>query len=385
MESQADVITRDEYLVRQKKLVSAMREHNVDAAIVFGRDERNGNARGRVHYLTGLRSIAGSYAAVIFVGSPAVLYQQAFVGSEWAACHVALDDVRSEPDFVDPLCDLLSEREVRRIALIGHEVGADLKDYQRLMECLADLSVEFWTDILDDFRYHKSAAEVAGAEQTASAVREALTRVLEAARPGMTERELCAVAWRSIVTNGYRSGLVHIGRSGGLAFGRPPVDAVLEPSDFVSLGIEIRGASEYAVEAGVGFSFQAPPVELLDRLKIENEVVNDVLDVMIPGNTTSMMYDAIVSGYTRHGLTPNPRKGAGPMQYACHGIGLDHFEIPSVPGPTMALVENAIIGVHPGAAGGPVLPIGVGAGDTTVVGKTRGRRLVYEEAIWTVI
>lgn len=381
----ADLIARDEYVERQSRLRGALVERDLDAAIVFGRDERNGNGRGRVHYITGLLSIAGSYAAVIFRDTEPVLYQQAFVGSEWAASHVAVDDVRSEPDLIPPLAELLTERGCTRVGLIGHEVAADVKDYLALLSLLPDDSTTDLTEAFDDLRYSKSPNEVAAAEQTAHIVRTAFDAVRAAAAPGLTERELASVAWESLHRSGVRSGLVHMSRSNGIAFGRPANDSTIQADDLFSVSIEVRGPSEYAIEAGIALSFIQPPQMLLDRLAIENEVMDAVLNVMVPGATTDDMYRAMVDGYGRHGLTLSGPKGAGPVQFAAHGIGLDHFERPSVPGTRVELVENAIIGVHPSASGGPQLPFGVGAGDTTVVTATGGRRLVYPKSVWTVL
>lgn len=239
---------------------------------------------------------------------------------------VAVDDVRVTPDVFGVAVEVLRERGLDRgaVGLVGGDVLPALT-YLEWSRALPDVRWVPCDDLLWRLRRIKDEAEVALLRRAAEVADAGLRAALAAARPGATEREVCAAGVAAALRAGadfVRYLRVHTG-PWSLYTSRWPqaTDRVIEPGDLVYLDI-IGAAQGYQFDVLRTTAAGAPSPEAHRLLEATLAVQDAVLAALRPGVTVAELFAAA----RRRAEDLGYGDALGPL--LGHGIGLETVEQP---------------------------------------------------------
>jgi Xaa-Pro aminopeptidase len=215
---------------------------------------------------------------------------------------------------------------LRRIGIVGLGQVMKVEDYAALRDAFADAEIVDAQDAFEQARAHKSPEEHAGLREAARIADSCLERLLEIARPGVTERHLGAAMYGRCHELGGDDTLflcmtAVAGADGRVAgtFG-PPADRLLEPGDLHIFSFELTGPSGYWVELARMIVFGQPgDVQLAMHAAVAAGLEAGRVE-MRPGQRPDQVQRAILDAVASH--------GARTTYWSGHGIGQDVLEQP---------------------------------------------------------
>jgi Xaa-Pro aminopeptidase len=269
---------------------------------------------------------------------------------------------------------------LRRIGIVGLAQVMKVEDYLALRAAFPDAELVDAQDAFERVRAHKTPAELEGVRESVAIADACFDRLLEIARPGITERAIGAAMYERCYALGGEDPLflsMYPEAVGGRVEGRfgPPVDRVLDEGEQLVFSFELVGRQGYWMELARMVVF-GEPTELQERM---NAAVIAGLDAgaaeMRPGRRPDEVQEAITRAVAGH--------GAECSYWSGHGIGQDVIEEPwlglevvqdrALPS-TWELAEGMVLANHPYAVDRDGQAVGYMA-DTFVVTADGGAAL----------
>jgi Xaa-Pro dipeptidase len=269
---------------------------------------------------------------------------------------------------------------MRRIGVVGLGQVMKVEDYLALVRAFPDAEIVDASDAFERVRAHKTAGELEGVRESVAIADACFSRLLEMARPGITEREIGAAMYERCYALGGEDPLflsMYPEEREGRVEGRfgPPVDRILDEGDQLVFSFELVGRMGYWMEFARMVVF-GEPTELQQRM---NDAVIAGLhagaEQMRPGRRPDEVQQAIIGAVARH--------GADCSYWSGHGLGQDVIEEPwlglevvqdrNVPS-SWELAEGMVLANHPYAVDREGLAVGYMA-NTYVVTPAGGEAL----------
>ena len=338
---------RDEHALRYSRLSRLLEAYDLDAVVVT--QEEN------VRYLTGYTSViwaVGRWLPGVFVATrdprDAVLVPSAFDlgaarGSSWVGTVDGHPDARAIPGIVLGHLRRLGLRPDR----IGMETGSGAVVMlpwpvaQDLVGGLGAPPVDA-TRLLGALRMVKSGAELARIRRVVSATTRGYAAALDAARAGMTEKELVAVATSTMhregVTAGTRPTFLNCvsGRDRYALVDSPASDRVLTGGDVVFLDGG-GGCDGYFSDIIRLIAIGEIGAEAERHAETARTALQAMVDAARPGTTASRLWATGQAVYDEAGV------GAFGGGVSGHGIGTELWERPLVRDHTAEPAEDATL------------------------------------------
>ena len=327
------MIEKAEYVARISKLAARMRQSGLDGILL--------TAESNIDYFSGFRHhapwtlFARPFFQIISADGRSALLTHTFLEPEMRRTS-AVTDIRTFTTSGDaPVAqvrEIMSELGIQRGKLgmeLGYEqrLGISLNDFRRLETELSGIAIVDASMLLWSLRMIKSPAEIELMRQSSAVTSAAFAAGFSAARPGMTDAELCQVCATTMVEQGAeRPGfiLVTSGPKNYHVLSGKPTDRKLERGDmiWIDMGAVTNGYWSDFCRAAV---FGKPTKELEDGQK----VILDVNDAMIAatrlGEPLRNIAAAAVQAFKKSGRDVSI--GSGRIG---HGIGLMSTEPPHV-------------------------------------------------------
>jgi len=334
------MIEKFEYLARIQKLGALMREAGIDGVVL--------TAESNIDYFSGFRHhapwtlFARPFFQIISADGRSALLTHTFLEPEMRRTS-AVTDIRtfaaSGDAPVAQVREIMGELGIKggKVGMeLGYEqrLGISLNDFRRFESELSpmkivDASMLFWR-----LRIIKSSAEIELMRRSADVTAAAFSAGFQAARPGMTEAEVCKVCAETMVANGAeRPGfiLVTSGRGNYNVLSGKPTNRKLQRGDmiWIDMGAVVNGYwSDFCRAAYFG----APTKDLEDGQKLILDVNDAMIGATRPGSPLCKVAEVAEAAFRKHGVEVS--LGSGRVG---HGMGLMSTEPPHV-----ALYEETI-------------------------------------------
>lgn len=211
------------------------------------------------------------------------------------------------------------------------------------------------TDALDRVKAPKSLEEQALARATAHLQDAVFAEVCDAMRPGVTDREMMALAEATGRRLGSDQG-IHLGLSARQGepsrfLGRHWQQRRLEAGDHLTMLIEVNGPGGLYLEIARTMVLGKAQDHVLDSFATMRAAQDHVLALMKPGADPAAIAAAHDAFLLARGLPPETRLFA-------HGQGCEMVERPLIRrDETMPLAEGMLLAVHPGFDDGRVFSV----------------------------
>jgi Xaa-Pro aminopeptidase len=276
---------------------------------------------------------------------------------------------------------LIRKHGFRTIGMVGTG-NMPHRFVERLQESARGAAFADVTDMVDAFMVAKSADEVALIRESALIQDRILETVLAAARPGMRDIDVTAIARAEALKAGGVGGIILAGSGpqGTFAPFRPPLrqNRVIEKGDYLSLLIENSGVCGYFTELARTIVFGKASADLRKWSDAATEMQAEILVEFKPGATARSLFDFHNRQRARHGLPPENRIFA-------HGQGYNLVERPLIRDDEPMSIEAGMnLAIHPTIAdGGTVFAVMC---DNFLVGRDGARERLHrtEQRIFEV-
>jgi Xaa-Pro dipeptidase len=314
-------------------------------AVVIGTPHIGGKRYFRYFTDWPIQSIGG-YLLVDAAGGEQAVFRassQAF----WAKTVGWIEDIVAVPHPGQHVVERLRQgRRERKIALVGREYFP-VSDYQAIEAAFSPENLVDLTPEVDRLQVIKSPEECALMRACGEIFDAAWQRVLERARPGMTEWALAACAAEMLFQRGVPHNVILIGASNASFAARNagwPRDRAMTSDDIIQVSIEGPGPSGYTVEVGGTFSFRPPDETMARQFNAQAAGIAAGVAQLRPGNTAESVAMAVDASFRQHGFASG--------YWAGHGIGLGLPEQPTLErGDATALAAGMAVALHPNCVG----------------------------------
>lgn len=338
---------------RWTALHRAMAEEGYDALVFAGADYRG--HKGSLRYLADY-NLAHRYGyAVLFADeAPVMVLPQNLVSGRRPAT-AWVDDYEYPYNLGEGLATLLADRrQVTRIGIVGMGQVMKVEDYLQLRAALPGRELVDASLLFERVRAIKSPAELEAVKEGAYILDRCFDRLLEIARPGMTERALAAEMYGVAALLGGEDPLfltmyVDPEPTGAVPTFGVPRDRELRPTDLLCFSYELVGPSGYWVEFARMVTF-APPREPVERMA-------RAVSGGIAAATGALRPGAAMGDVQRALLAAIEAEGTKTSYWSGHGMGLDVLEEPWVgldvvqdggdAGALTAAADGMVLAIHP--------------------------------------
>ncbi|WP_134727528.1 M24 family metallopeptidase [Amycolatopsis nivea] len=311
---------------RWERLHAAMAEEGLDVLVVAGSDYRG--HKGTLRYVADY-NLAHRYGyCVVFAGEePVMVLPQNLSGgrrprSAWVS------DYRYPHELGDGLVEVLKSRPRNgRIGIVGLGEIMKVREYLRLAAELPRAKLVDASAMFERVRAVKSAEELAGAEESAYITDRCFERLLEIARPGITERAVAAEMHATAALLGGEDPLfltmyADDEPSGPCPTFGAPRDRILRAHDVFTFSYEVVGPAGYWVELSRMVTF-APPSGAVQR-------VSDAVTAGMAAAAASIGPGVATSDVQKNVIRAVEEQGVESSYWSGHGLGLDVLEEPWV-------------------------------------------------------
>jgi Xaa-Pro aminopeptidase len=327
------MIEKRDYLERISKVAARMRQADLDGILL--------TAESNIDYFSGFRHhapwtlFARPFFQVISADGRSALLTHTFLEPEMRRTS-AVSDVRtfahSGDAPVDQLRSIMVELGIKsgKIGMeLGYEqrLGINILDFRRLESELTAMEIVDASMLLWSLRMIKSPVEIAMMRKSAAVTAAAFKAAFAAAKPGMSEIEVCRTAADTMILEGAeRPGfiLVTSGKGNYHVLSGKPTERKLDTGDmlWIDMGAVVNGYWSDFCRAAY-FGRPTPAIE--DGQKIILDVNQAMIDATRPGQPISKVAAAAAAAFRRRGL--NVDLGRGRIG---HGMGLMSTEPPHV-------------------------------------------------------
>lgn len=342
----ANAIPAERFQERRQRLRQSLRDAGLPGALIVGRSfyDRTGD-------LTYLTNHLPPFPASEFTDEAAGLGHGALVlssagGEILIADHVredlvAVEDRRLGTDFFGLIAGALRELGLagRRLGLVGTDV-LPVAGYKWLEELAPGTTFVDFDEPLRRLRRIKDEDEVAALRKAAQVSEIGLQAALDRARPGATEREVCAAGTAAALAAGadfVRYLRVHTGAWSQRTHRWPQAtDRPIEEGDAVFLDI-IGAVNGYQFDVLRTTAAGRPGPELERLLEATVAVQTAVLEAVRPGVPVADLFRAAHAAAERQGF------GDALSPFLGHGIGLETVEAPLLTASSQAVLEPGMV------------------------------------------
>jgi Xaa-Pro aminopeptidase len=317
-------LSRGEQLRRHGLLQDLIDERELDGLIIVANDYRGhkGTLRWVTDYNLGHRH---GFAFVARGREPElVLPQNMAHGVAAQGWQTPVRYARRAAQGVVNAINELPSRE--RIGIVGLGEIMRVADAELLR---SSLPTTLFVDVTLDFervRAQKSAEELAGVRESTYIAEKCFARLLEIARPGITEREIGAEMYKTMFLLGGEDPLF-LSMSGermpdGTSAPRwnAPRDRVLHVGDQFVFSFELIGRLGYWMEFARAVVFGTPTDDQVRLNRAAADGMRAAADRMMPGATPAAVQRGMLDAVERHGAVSSYWSG--------HGLGQDVIEEP---------------------------------------------------------
>ena len=354
MRESGSYLTEGEQRRRYQALRALMAAEGCAACVVVGTPHIGGKRYFRYFTDWPIQSIGG-YLLVGAAREQAVF--RASSQAYWSGNVGWVKDIVSVPVPIRHVIGELRQMRAAKIALVGKEYFP-VGDYQELEAAFSRDALVDLTPGVNDLQVIKSPEERALMRECGRIFDSAWARVIERARPGMTEFELAAIAAEALVQRGVPHNVILIGASNPSFAARCvgwPRDRTVTQEDIVQMSLEGPGPAGYTVEVGGTFSFRPPDETMTRQFNAQAAGVAAGVARLRPGNSAESVALAVHETFVKHGFESG--------YWAGHGIGLGLPERPTLErGETTKLAAGMAFALHPNCVGadgrGPFLCAG---------------------------
>jgi Xaa-Pro aminopeptidase len=334
------MIEKSEYLDRIAKLSAKMRLRGLDGILL--------TAESNIDYFSGYRHhapwtlFARPFFQIISADGRSALLTHTFLEPEMKRTS-AVTDIRTFAASGDApvglVREIMTDLGIRKGKLgmeLGYEqrLGIPLNDFRRLEAELKDMSIVDASMLLWSLRIIKSPAEIEMMRKSTDATAAAFAAGFAAAKPGVTESDVCRVCAKTMIEKGAeRPGfiLVTSGRENYHILSGKPTARRLQKDEmiWIDMGAVVDGYwSDFCRAAYFG--------KRTKQLEDNQKVILDVNDAMIaathPGVEVRKVAEAAIAAFRAHGVELSLVSGR-----IGHGMGLMSTEPPHV-----ALYEETV-------------------------------------------
>lgn len=363
---------------RQRLLKAAMREAGFEALVIVGNTEFQ--QKGYIRYYANWRLYGGTAYLVVPLLRDPVLLLGLGAQAEWAKELSAIADTRAVPDKIDAVAGLLQETigAGSRVGIVGMKTILAHGDAQRLAAALPDNPLVDATDLVEELWCLLSPEDLGAVARAHDDVARIFDAFKAALRPGRSEREVVADAYRTAIGRGALEGMIHLNHD-FKAGTRPASDRRMDGADVYKMFMEFLTDDGYLVELGACFSFRPPGAAWLRKHALVAEAIENAIAATRPGMVADDVVGVIRRTYEKAGI-----EIVGRRLWDFHGQGMHSLLRPfGLPGSSDPILENTMINIHPGILTGDGL--GISATNNYVVGADGGRALGGFRHQWHVI
>jgi Xaa-Pro aminopeptidase len=337
---------------RRDELLQALIDHQgLDALIVAGNDYRGhkGTLRWVADYNLAHRH---GFAFVAPGRGPELILPQNLAHGPRAGRRTPIRYANRAAQGVANALSGLPRREV--VGVVGLDEVMRVEDLELLSRSHPGTRFVDVTQSFEALRAHKSAEELAGVRESTYIAERCFGRLLEIARPGMTEREVGAEMYRVMYLLGgedplFLSMWAEHGEDGWLEpRWSPPRDRVLHVGDQLIFSFELIGPLGYWMEFARMVTFGTPT----DTQRRLNHAVAEAMRAAAARMTPGASADTVQRGV----LDAVEANGARSTYWSGHGLGQDVIEEPWI-GREVAegssndrewrLAERMVLAMHP--------------------------------------
>jgi Xaa-Pro aminopeptidase len=332
-------IQESEYRDRVTRTQEAMRREGFDLLLAWSDCYRMSNVR----WLTNYRAFDGviPYSSLALVppsGEPTLFVTGGLLSV--AKANTWLKDVREiRTDLGPMLREYAASGSLRRVGVGGYRYLA-VETWDVIRDALPAPITTEPTLLLDMLKSVKSEAEIRNMKVAGRLADVGCEAIEEAARAGITERELARIAYGAMFREG-ADGIafdvfVQIGENSANYYLQRPTDRALRDGDLIMIDMGCR-FNGYAADNARGVAFGNVSSEAQRALDVCLEAWEAGMRHIRPGITAGAICAPANEVLIRHGYLP-----AGKALRCGHGTGMDpEEEYPSLqPESTDVLVEN---------------------------------------------
>lgn len=334
------MIESREYLARIHNLAGRMRKEGLDGILL--------TAESNIDYFSGFRHhapwtlFARPFFQIISADGRSALLTHTFLEPEMRRTS-AVPDIRtftaSGDAPVAQVREIMSELGITGGKLgmeLGYEqrLGISLNDFRRFEAELKHLKLVDASMMLWSLRIIKSPAEIELMRKSADVTKAAFAAGFAAAKPGMTEKDVCRICAETMVEQGAeRPGFILVTSGSGHyhVLSGKPTDRKLRAGDliWIDMGAVVNGYwSDFCRTAYFG----RPTREIEDGQRLIRDVNESMIAVARPGVPVRKVAEAAVKAFLERGIEIS--LGSGRIG---HGMGLMSTEPPHV-----ALYEETV-------------------------------------------
>lgn len=336
-----------------------MAAYGLDALVMQSNNDWLG---GYAKWFTDIPAHNGYPRSVIFHadGSPMTLVDMGPFGGRRDlagrdAIHRGVGELLTTPAFLsidythdyeaELVAGALAARGCRRVGLVGP--GAMPSGFvEGLRRRAGDAVFADATEAVDRLKAIKSAEEIQLIRACAALQDAVFATVLEGIRPGMRDREICALAQQAALVLGSEQG-IFLGSSAPIGtrssfLGRHMQGRTIQAGEHFSLLIEVNGPGGFYTEIARTIVLGRASAELLDGFAAVKAAQDHNLSLIRPGASCRAIAAAHDDWMRARGLPPELRLYA-------HGQGYDMVERPLIRADeTWTLERGMCLAVHPG-------------------------------------
>lgn len=301
------------------------REHGFDALVVSGNDYRG--HKGGVRWVSDYNMHHRSAHAVKIPGQPATVVVSGNLAGARARQADWTDDYLFPGSIGEGLVEAIGKAgKVGRIGVTGLGQIIKVDEYLALQRAFPGAELVDATHAFDQVRQVKSAEEIAGLEESAYILDQCFSRLLEIARPGITEREIGAEMYRVGHLLGGEDPLFltmyHDTLRDGTQYSSfaPPRDRALGTHDVHTFSFEITGPMGYWTELSRMVTFAKPSADQKRLAAAVAAGIGAAEQTLNPGTSPAEVQRAIIAAVESH--------GAKSAYWSGHSIGIDVLEYP---------------------------------------------------------
>lgn len=345
-------LSRAEQKRRAQLLQELLQEHALDALVLAGNDYRGhkGTLRWVADYNLAHRH---GFAFVAPGREPELVLPQNL--AQGVAAHGWSTPVRYARRAAKGLLEAIAELPSQaRVGIVGMNEIMRVADADLLRQGLPDSELLDVTEAFERVRAQKSLEELAGVRESTYIAERCFERLLEVARPGMTQREIGAEMYRLTYMLGGEDPLFlcmsgeRMADGGFAARWAAPRDHVMQVGEQLVFSFELIGPLGYWMEFARAVVFGTPTDDQVRLNKAAAEGMDAAACQMRPGQAPGDVQAALLEVVESHGATS--------AYWSGHGLGQDVIEEPWIGREVVdteavsagwQLAERMVLAMHP--------------------------------------
>lgn len=338
---------------RWNSLSEAARQEGYDVLLFAAADYRG--HKGSVRYISGYNPCHRYGYAVMFPGEEPKVVLPQNLEADRRPRHDWVFEYLTPYNLGKGLAEVLgSKGDSPHIGIIGLRQVMKIEDYLAIKELLPKAKISDAGPMFSRIRSVKSAAEQLAVRESAYILDACFDRLLEMAKPGMTEQQIAAEMFKVGSELGGQDPLFLTmysevkGNAARGTFGQPE-DRVLSVNDVFTFSYEIVGPNGYWTELSRMVTFAKPTSAVAEIAEAVSAGIDAAAQALVPGAAFGDVQRAVINAVEE--------KGAKSEYWSGHGMGLDVLEEPwigldvvgddSDAGAVTKAADGQVLALHP--------------------------------------